>query len=85
MAVSVTWPQPNWAHFPLTGDKSEGRKSHKQAAAGGLAKYGGTSAFLIFQTSDSPVLKIFFIIILVCPITFESVKIDGLCRKQYFY
>jgi len=63
MAKSVTCSQPNRACFSLTEDKTEGRKTHKQAAAEGscskgLAKHlkGGNSAFGHvhgFQTSGS--------------------------------
>lgn len=47
---SVIWPQPDWTYFLLAEDKTEGRKTHKQAdtsGSKGLAKdlKGRNSAF----------------------------------------
>ena len=35
MTKSVIWPQHNWTCLSLTENKTEGRKTHKQAATEG--------------------------------------------------
>ena len=98
-AELVTWPQPNWACFSLTEDKTEGRKTHKQTrtqvgCSKGLAKHlkAGNSPFGGFQASGSHWLQrifiqvlqiiLIFIIMWVCPIIFEPLKMEELCIRM---
>ncbi len=83
MAMSISWFQPDWACISLAEDKTKGRKTHKQtttevSCSKGLAKHRSHC----LQRILNKILNILFMIIFICPITFEPLKMGELCIKM---